>query len=448
MATSLQVQTTYRQILSIAVPISFALLVPQLNFVTNNIFLGHLSGEALAIASITGVYYLIFTGIGYGLNNGLQSLISRRAGENKPHEIGIIFNQGIWIALLIALAAILLTYFVAPFFLHLSIHSPVVYTKAISFLRIRILGLPFLFIYQMRNALLIGTNQSKYLVTGTIAETLCNVFFDYVLIFGKWGFPQLGFNGAAIASIIAEFAGMFTVFLVIHYAGITKRFALFQHLKWNNYNAKLILNLSGPLIFQHAISVISWLFFYVLIEHHGQMSLGISNIMRNIFGLCGVFTWAFAATSNSMISNIIGQGRPELIIPVIKKIMGLSTGLVVTVSLLLNIFPHSLLSIYGQGTEFIQSSIPVLRVVAFAMIIMSMATVWLYAVTGTGNSRITFLIEVAALVLYCIYVYVVLEIKQLSIVWGWVSEILYWSTLLSLSYYYIRSNRWQFKKLY
>ncbi|HEY0041688.1 MAG TPA: MATE family efflux transporter, partial [Flavisolibacter sp.] len=84
MAHELQVGTSYRQILKIALPISMALFVPQLNLIINTIFLGHLSEQALATASITGVYYLIFGGIGFGLNNGLQTLISRRAGENKP----------------------------------------------------------------------------------------------------------------------------------------------------------------------------------------------------------------------------------------------------------------------------------------------------------------------------------------------------------------------------
>src|SRR3982750_1689731 len=102
MTGQLQVETSYRQILKLALPISLALFVPQINFIVNNIFLGHLSEEALATASITGVYYLIFAGIGFGLNNGLQALISRRAGENRPEEIGKIFNQGILVAFVVA----------------------------------------------------------------------------------------------------------------------------------------------------------------------------------------------------------------------------------------------------------------------------------------------------------------------------------------------------------
>ena len=101
-SSDLRIQTGYRQILGLALPISLAMLVPQIHFITNNIFLGGLGEQALAAAAITGVYYLIFAVIGSGLNNGLQALIARKAGENLPKEIGKLFYHGVWAALAIA----------------------------------------------------------------------------------------------------------------------------------------------------------------------------------------------------------------------------------------------------------------------------------------------------------------------------------------------------------
>ncbi len=89
-----QVVVSNKQILRIALPISVAILVPQINFITNNIFLGGLNEESLAAAGITGVFYLVFAVIGNGLNNGLQALIARRAGENRIDEIGKKFFPG------------------------------------------------------------------------------------------------------------------------------------------------------------------------------------------------------------------------------------------------------------------------------------------------------------------------------------------------------------------
>src|SRR5438874_1380883 len=122
--TDLQVSVSNRQILKIALPISFAIFVPQINFVTNNIFLGSLGELQLAAAGITGAYYLIFAVIGVGLNNGLQSLISRKAGENRVDEIGRYFAQGIRISFIVAIIGICTTWLVAPLLFRLSISSP------------------------------------------------------------------------------------------------------------------------------------------------------------------------------------------------------------------------------------------------------------------------------------------------------------------------------------
>lgn len=443
--TDLQVEISNRQILKIAMPISLAILVPQINFFTNNIFLGHFSQQALATASIAGVYYLIFAMIGFGLNNGLQTLIARRAGENRTEEIGKIFGQGVFISLIIAAIGILITWFVAPAILRQTIHSSQTANDAISFLKIRIWGLPFLYVYQMRNALLVGTNNSRYLIAGTLAETISNILFDWLFIFGHFNFPRMGLNGAAIASIIAEFTGLFVIYFVIHRKGISKRFSLFSHFRWNADNAKLITSISLPLVFQLAISIISWEFFYILIEHHGQQALAVSNVMRNIFGLVGCFTWAFAATSSAMVSNIIGQGRKDEVEFLIRKIVRISTGLAVIVGILINLFPAQLLSIYGQDKEFIIAAIPVARVVTIAMALMSFSVIWLNAVTGTGNSRVTLLIEITTIFIYCIYIYLVLEKYFLSITYGWMSEWLYWVGMFGLSFIYIRSGKWKGK---
>lgn len=446
--TDLRVGTSNRAILKIALPVSFAILVPQVNLITNNIFLGNYSQEALANASITGVYYLIFAMIGVGFNNGIQTLIARRAGENKPEEIGKIFGQGIFLSLIIAAAGILITWFIAPVVLKSSLHDGKKANDAAEFLRIRIWGLPFLYIYQMRNALLVGTNNSRYLVAGTLAETITNVVLDYLLIFGNFGFPEMGFNGAAVASIIAEFTGMFVIFLVIHQNGIGRQFHLFSHLRWSNRNAAHIFSVSLPLIFQLAISLISWEFFYILIERHdSEMMLAVSTVMRVAFGIFACLSWAFASTTSAMVSNLIGQGRQDEVLPLIRKIIRISTSLALVLAVLINLFPGLFFSFYGQGEEFIKAGIPVLRVVSVAIVLLSFSVVWLNAVTGTGNSRVTFMIELIVIVLYCVYVYLVMEVFHLPVAVGWMSEWLYWIGLFSLSFFYLQSGKWRNKRI-
>jgi len=442
---NLQVEISNRQILKIALPISLAMLVPQINFVTNNVFLGGLGETELGTAGITGVFYLIFALVGNGLNSGLQGLIARRAGENRPGEIGKLFGQATWIAMFFAFVGIVITLFAAPYFLSSTLQSGTVQDEAISFLKIRIWGLPFLYLFQLGNAFLVGSNNSRYMKYAFFIEAILNIFLDYVLIYGHWGFPELGFNGAAVSSVIAEIVAVLVVFSIISYKKFQHRFGLFAHFRFNKPMASLIFRQSSPLVLQFLLSIVAWLLFYILIENKGERPLAISNTMRNIFGLFGIFVWAFASTSNAMVSNIIGQGKKDKVPVLIRKIVRLSLGFTFLLCLLLNLFPDIFLSVFGRDETFISEAIPVIRMVSVGVLAMSVATVWLNAVTGTGNTRMNLFIELVAISLYSAYVWLALKVWDLSLVWAWASELLYWTVLFILSFLYIRSGKWKKK---
>ncbi len=439
---NLKVTISYKQILSIALPISASIVLPQINFIINNIFLGSVNQQSLAAAGITGVYYLIFAVWGIGLNNGLQTLLSRRAGQDRVSEIGKLMAQSVRISFIMALVGIIITWFLVPVLLKYSLHNQEIIDKCVVFLRIRIFGLFFLYLYQMRNALLVSANLSKYLFIGTTAEAIVNIVFDYGLIKGRLGMPALGFNGAAYASILAEFSGLLIIYVVIKVKKIDKTLQLFKFSGFDWQHSKMIIKQSMPLIAQHAISIISWQYFYFLVEHHGETALAVSNTMRNIFGFFGCFTWAFAATTNSMVSNIMGQNMQHQVPMLIRRIIHMSFGFSFLVFITLNLFPSVFLSIYSQGDEFILQAIPVVRIVSAALLLMSISVVWFNAVIGSGNSKVSLTIELFCITAYCIYVYVILEKLQMSIVWGWASEWIYWSVMLTLSYLYMKYRNW------
>ena len=441
MEDNLKLNISYRQILQMAIPISFAILVPQFNFLINSFFLSKLGPGFMGASGITGVYYLVFSVIGYGLNNGLQTLVSRRAGQDRSSEIGGLFIQSIYLTLMIAAFGIICTYGFAPAIFG-NFTDPALAKQSTSFLFIRIWGLPFLYIYQMRNALLVGTNQSKLLIWGTLAETVSNVVLDYGLIFGNLGMPKLGFNGAAYASIMAEFIGMVVVLAIINAKGMDKRFKLFDNLQFNWQISKTIFIQSSPIILQYAISIISWEFFFILVSHDGMLALDVSQLMRLLFGFYGIFIWAFAATSSTMVSNLVGQGLSKRVMILVGRIAMLSAGSTLVVFIPVQLFTREILSLFNDDLTFLTMAIPVLRVVSVAILMMSVSTVCLNAVTGTGNTRINLMIEMITVVMYILYVYLVMEVFNMSIAWGWGSEWVYWTSKFIMSFAYLKSGKW------
>lgn len=442
---NLKVDIKNRQILSIALPITLAILIPQINMLTNSVFLGRLSTQALGNAGITGVFYLIFAVAGHGLNNALQTVFSKNAGRDNSEAFKLILSQGIRLGLQFALFCILFTWFVAPLIMR-QVADPNSFPGEMSFLKIRILGLPFLFLFQMGNAFLVSTLNSKWLMVGFIFEAVTNVLFDYLLIFGKFGFPLLGFNGAAVASVLAEIVGMSVVLLVLILTGLKKKYHLLEGFKFNRTYNKEILKVSIPLVAQYVISVTTWLVFFLLIESKGIQAKAISNVMRNVFGLAGVFVWAFASTTSSMVSNIMGQEREDIVISLTKRIMYWSLGLCTLMCALLNLFPELFFRLFAQDESFVKDGIPVIRIVSLGLIFMSIANIWLNAVTGTGKTKINLGIEIIAISLYLIYTWYFMKMNYISLSMAWSNEFVYWTAIFLMAFFYMRSGKWKSKK--
>ena len=439
---NLQVSVTNRQILQIALPISASLIIPNVNFITNNIFLGGLGIKELGNAGITGVYYLVLMVCGNGLGNALQAIISRKCGENRPEEIHIVFAQGIRIVLCFAMAGMLFTWFIAPLCLQPFI-EPENFRQEMDFLRIRIWGLPFLYLFQAGNAFLVGTLNSRFLMVGTIGQAVINIVFDYALIYGALSFPRLGFNGAATASVIAEIAGMVIVYVVIFRMRLKAKFNLFKSFRYNGTYFRAVLKISAPLVLQFVLSTVTWLVFFILLEQYGDRAKAISNAMRNVFGLMGIMIWAFASTTNTMISNLIGQGLSKKVVTAVNKIMVLSLGTTLCMLAILNIFPYHFLGLFRQDELFVQEALPVMRVVSLGMIMMSIAAVWLNAVTGTGKTKMNLVIEVAAITFYLLYTFIIVKQLKLSLAIVWSNELIYWLSIFLVSCRFIKKGLWR-----
>jgi multidrug resistance protein, MATE family len=439
---ALKVNLSYRQILAIAMPISLSILVPQLNYVTNNMFVGQLGITELANAGITGVYYLIVAVVGNGLNSGLQSLIARKAGEGDTGSITTIMSQAIRIALQFALGGILFTWLLTP--LCLSAFIPDTQLSPImGFLKIRVMGLPFLYLFQLCNAFLLGTLNSRYLMIGTIVEAGMNILLDYLLIFGHWGFPALGFNGAAWASAIAEVLGLLTVLVVIYAKGLRQQFKLFSSFAYHAGQSREMLTRSIPLVLQYLISLITWLIFFILIASYSSADQAISNVMRNVFGISGIFIWAFANTANTMVSNLIGQGRSSDVLTALYRISGLSILSALTIGLLLNLFPGSFFHLFGESETFVQQGIPVMRMVSVGMLFMSITAVWLNGLTGTGKTKINLLAELAGITAYIVYTFILMKVYKVPLAMAWSNELVYWVAMFVIAFPFLRSNKWR-----
>ena len=443
----LSVSATNKQIIQLALPISVALFIPQANFFTNNIFMGMLGQRELGVSGITGVFYLILSMIGYGLSSGVQIQMARRAGQENKEGIAETFMNGAMLSLMFSLGLMMLTLWCVPLLFGFSLNDNENFALSINFVYIRVWGLPFLMIAQLFSAFYISIGRSRLLIYGSLIATLLNIVFDYLLIFGKMGFPAMGFKGAAVASVISEVFYCLTMVGIFFYHNLHREYPVFRYSNFDFSHSKQSLAVAAPLIVQFMFSIGGWLVFFFFIEHLGQQSLAASQMLRSIFGIAGVGTWALATTCNTMVSNVIGQGKPREVINLVIKISKLSFIYALALCLLMLAFSGEFLSLYSSDASLIAFTIPSLRVIVVAMLIMSLSTVAFNGVVGTGNTLVNLSMEIGCVgsyLLYCYY-FIYLRHSDLYICWG--SEFVYWTCLLVASGLYLRSGRWRGKKI-
>lgn len=441
----MQLSITNKDIIRLAAPISVSLLIPQVSFLTNTVFLGQLGERELGVNGMAGIFYLILSMIGAGLANGIQVQMSRRAGEGNYTGLARTFTNGMMICLLFSITLMALSLVLAPMIFNNNLADAANASLSLEFLNVRTWGLPFLLLTQLANSFFIATGQSRYLVYGALGSTVINIVFDYGLIFGKLGMPQMGMMGAAVASVLSEIAFCAIMYGVFYVKKMQKKFPVLSTGRFDVAMAKKSLVIASPLIVQYLFSIGGWQIFFIYVEHLGTRELAVSQILRSVFGVAGIGLWALASSCNTIVGNVIGQGKARLVIPVIMRAIRLGVIYAVVLGAILVIFPDSFLSLYRDEPGLVSFAIPSLRVVACATVIMAAATIMFNGVIGTGNTRVNLMIEVLCVTTYIIYCYIVIERMRLPLAWAWGSEFVYWGVLLISCFLYLRSGKWKGK---
>lgn len=438
---------TYKEIWVISYPILISLIMEQMIGMTDTAFLGRIGEIELGASAIAGIYYLAIFMMAFGFSIGAQIVMARRNGEQQYNQIGPIFYQGVYFQLALATLAFTLSLCFSPQLLKSIISSPNIYEAALSYINWRIFGFFFSFVMVMFRAFFVGTTQTKTLTLNSVVMVLSNVVFNYILVFGKFGFPKLGIAGAAIGSSLAELVSVL-FFIIYTWKRIDcRKYALNRLPTFQPKTLKRILGVSFWTMIQNLLSMSTWLTFFLFVEHLGERSLAITNIIRNVSGIPFMMTMAFAATCGSLISNLIGAGETQCVQGTIRQHIRIAYTFVIPLLVLFALFPDLILSIYTDIPELRTASVPSLWVLCTAYLIMVPSNVYFQSVSGTGNTRTALVMELSVLAIYVVYITYLILYLRVDVSLCWTSEHVYALLTLLLCRWYIRKGNWQQKKI-
>ena len=433
---------SYNRIWSIAYPIILGSVAQNLINVTDTAFLGRVSEVALGASAIGGMFYLVFINLGLGFGTGAQIIIARRFGEGDKKMVGKTFDHALYFMLPLSILAFAVLFAFSDDILRPLVSSDAIYAASIEFLDYRVYGIFFAFAQILFRSFYIGIARTQIITWSTLVMAIVNIILDYVLIFGNWGFPEMGIEGAALASVIAEGAAI--VYLIIN-TQLRKHpitFNLYQFKAWDKALFVRNYKLAAPIMLQNFLSLGVWFVFFLFVEKLGEQALAISNIIRSIYIVLMIPIWGFAAAANSMVSYVIGMRQEGYIMLLLKRILLMCVGGVLLLVFASLAWPEAILSIYSSDPDLIKSSIPVLITVNLSAIALAVGFVLFNGVLGTGKTNISFLIEMVVLAFYLAYVYSLINFFDADVALVWTSELLYGMVLSILSWLYLKKGNW------
>lgn len=438
---------TNKDIWNVSYPILLGLLAQNIINVTDTAFLGRVGEVELGASAMGGLFYICVFTVAFGFSVGSQILIARRNGEQRYKEVGPVMGQGITFLLLLAVLLFGLTRWSAPSLVRLLISSDAIFDATMEFLHWRIFGFFFAFINVMFRALYIGVTRTKVLTMNAVVMAMVNVLLDYVLIFGKFGMPEMGIKGAAIASVLAEAASLIFFLIYTAWKVDLRKYGL-NH--WQGLDLSLlgrILNISCFTMVQYFLAMATWFAFFMAVERLGQRELAIANIVRSVYVVILIPVQALSTAANSLVSNLIGAGGIHQVMQLVRRIAGMSFLIMVVCVAVLILFPQSILSVYTNEQALLAESVPSLYVIAGAMLIASVSNIYFNSISGTGNTQAALILETGTLILYTAYVFVVGMLLKAPVAICFTTEVVYYTLLLLCSLIYLKRAKWQNKKI-
>jgi putative MATE family efflux protein len=413
--------------------------------ITDSAFISRYDTLAFDAVGNGGLVYITMYVTLLGLGDGAQILIARRIGQNKIKSISKIFSTSILILFLIALLLFVLLYFLMPEWIISYSKNETIAIYQGQYIKIRSFALFTSVLTLAIQAFYMAIGKTWVVLIASLVIALSNIVLDYALIFGNFSFPEMGLEGAAWASTIAD--GLGTLFLVLFtlFTSYKSEYQLFKRLKVSWLSFKELLNIGAPLMLQGLTALATWTVFFIWIEQIGSFELTVSQNIRSLYMFAFVPIWGFAGTTKTYISQYMGR-REFDIIPVIQRRIQLITVILLFFTFHGSIlYPETLIRFVNPNELYVAKSAEILRFVSVSIFLYGFVSVYFQTINGSGNTIFSMSVEMISVGMYLITAFVFIKILRLDIYWVWSVEYIYFGTIGLLSFLYLKRFNWKKK---
>ena len=420
----METEAVPKLVISMAVPFMLSLLIQNLYNVVDSIFVSRISETALAATSLAYPVQILAIAISVGLAVGTNARISRLLGENKPDEVRSAATTALLLAgafsLLFTLAAL---FFIDPIVSVLA-KNPDAVPMCRDYLSICMLFCFGQFIEIVSLRFMQASGKMVLSMFSMMIGAAVNLILDPILIFGLFSLPAMGVRGAAIATVAGQWCGAAAALLINHRYNPEVRPALLPF-RWSVSSAREILRIGIPTMVMHGMNSV--------------MNFGVNRLLLPFSSSAVAFYGVYYKLQNFLTMPLSGLG--QAVIPIVGFNYGakntgrirqtIRSGLFFSVivaavsTLVFQLFPAQLLSLFNAGREMLAIGVPAIRIISAAFLFSAVTTILGFAVSGLGNGVVNMVgTSLRQVVLLIPAAWALIHFRGLSSVWYafWFSE--------------------------
>lgn len=383
-------KTFYRTLFSMLIVVALQNVVTYSVNMVDNIMLGRLSQEALSGAATVNQIFFMVDQFALSIGNTLVAIAAQYWGQKKLQPIRTLTGIALKLGLIVSAVIIAICAFFPDQVLRIFTNSPEIIAEGKQYLFIIMWTFALFIVSNILMAALRAVGTVKIAFYTSVVSLCINAFGNYVLIYGKMGFPQLGIRGAAISTLIARIAELLIV--VIYIAKVDKKLDLFHRdlFKFNRDLKRDYTKVYIPIMISQVLWGVSVPMQTAILGHLSADAIAANSVATTFYQYLKVVVLAMSATSAVLIGNAIGRGNMREIKQEARTISVIDVAVGICLGLLLIALRKPLLSLYNLDATATDLALTLIVLMGFIMMTMSyQMPVSFGLIQGGGDAKFT-----------------------------------------------------------
>lgn len=375
-----------RAIVFLSIPMILEMVMESLFALVDTIFVSRISTEAVATVGLTESVVTLVYSIGIGLSMAATAMVARRVGEGDPEKAALAGAQSIIIALIISVVIGLIGIFYAEDILRLMGADEQVIQTGKGYTRILIGSNVVIMLLFLLNGIFRGAGDAALAMRSLWVANILNIILDPLFIFGIGPFPELGVQGAAVATTIGRSVGvMYQLHLLFGKKSIVKLAKKHFTLAWDVI--KRLLDIAATGTGQFLIASASWIFLMKIISLFGSEAIAGYTISIRLIIFTILPSWGLANAAATLVGQNLGAGQPERAEISVWKAAHYNMIFLLTVSIIYFISAPYILQYFDPNPGVIKAGVTSLRIICIGYVFFAYGMVIGQAFNGAGDTR-------------------------------------------------------------